>query len=157
MLRIVPKHWFSWGFAVRDGDRHVADIDMAWWRERGVLAVEDRPYEVYREGVMSGAFILASPEGILARAEKPSAFFRSFVVEHAGRAYTLQARSAFFRSFVLLDGPTEVGTLTPDGPFTRRASADLPEDMPLPVRVFVLWLALLLWKRQSDSSAAAGS
>ena len=40
MLRVVPKRWFSWDFTVMDESNTVADIDMSWWREKGVLAVE---------------------------------------------------------------------------------------------------------------------
>ena len=34
----------------------------------------------------------------------------------------------------------------------RQARADLPEDMPLEVRLFVLWLTLMLWKRQQQAA-----
>ena len=41
-------------------------------------------------------------------------------------------------------------------PWTRRADRDpAPTSLPLPVRVFVLWLAVLLWKREQDAAAAA--
>jgi hypothetical protein len=32
---------------------------------------------------------------------------------------------------------------------------DLPENLPLPVRAFVIWLTVLLWKREAQ--AAGGS
>ena len=53
---------------------------------------------------MSGDFILESVAGPeLARAEKPSAFRRSFVIRHAGRSYTLRATSMW--QFTLFDDP----------------------------------------------------
>jgi hypothetical protein len=157
VLKAIPKRWFSWDFAVRKGSQPVADIDVSWWREKGLLTVEGTTYEVYREGAFSGAFILASAGSALARAEKPSAFRRSFIIEHAGRQYTLRAKSAWGREFLLLDGPREIGSLSPEGLFTRRATVDLPEHLPLAVRVFIIWLAVLLWKRESDSVAAGGA
>jgi hypothetical protein len=155
VLKLVPKHWFSWDFAVRDERGTVADIDISWWRERGVLTVQGASHPVYRQRLMSGDFILESAGSILARAWKSSAFRRYFNVEHAGKQYTLRAQSAFRRTFVVLDGGFKIGSISPDGIFTRRASIDLPEDMPLPVRVFIVWLAVILWKRESDAGGAS--
>jgi hypothetical protein len=61
------------------------------------------------------------------------------VVEHADRRYTLRAKSIFNRIFVLLDGAGEVGSIAPVSIFSRRASVDLPEELPLPVRIFLVW------------------
>jgi len=154
MLTAIPKHWFSWDFTVQEGSRDVAKIDVSWWREKGTLTVQGKDYHVYREGVMSGLFVLESAGAVLARAEKPSAFRRMFVIEHAGRQYTLQAKSAFRRAFVLLQGSQEVGWITPQGVFSRKSTVDLPESLPTPVKVFILWLTVILWKREADAAAS---
>ena len=129
----------------------VARIETHWWREKGALTIQGVDHSVYRERPMSGDFILESAGSILARARKPSAFRRFFNVEHAGRQYTLRAPSAFRRAFIVLDGDLGIGSISPDGLFTRRASVDLPENIPLAVRIFIVWLAVILWKRESDS------
>jgi len=157
MLTAAPKHWFSWDFVVLEGSQAVAEIDISWWRERGVLTVSGVDYHVCRQGVMSGDFILECSGVALARAEKPSAFHRSFIVEHQDKRYTLRARSMFRRAFLLLDGEREIGSVCPEGIFTRRATVDLPADLPLPVKVFIVWLTVVLWKRESGSAAAAGA
>ena len=157
MLTATPKTWFSWDFTIMDGPRAVGEIDTSSWREKGVLTVQGVDYRVYREGVISGDFMLASTESILARAKKASAFRRSFIIEHGGKVYTLRAKSAFRRAFELLDGNREVGSLSPRGIFTRRATVDLPADLPLFLKVFIIWLAVVLWKRESDSAAVAGT
>jgi hypothetical protein len=155
MLTAVPKSWFSWDFTVMDGSQNVGDIDMSCWREKGVLTVEGTDYRVYREGLMTGDFILALNDKVLARAKKPSAFRRAFIVEYADKRYTLRPTSAWGRGFALLDGDSVVGTLSPRGIFTRRAAIDLPKTMPLSVRVFIIWLAVIIWKREADAQGAA--
>ncbi len=157
MLTATPKHWFSWDFVVLEGSQAVAEIDISWWRERGVLTVSGVDYHVYRQGVMSGDFILERGGLALARAEKPSAFHRSFIVEHQAKRYTLRTRSMFRRAFLLLEGEREIGSVCPEGVFTRRATVVLPADWPLPVKVFIIWLAVVLWKRESGSVGAAGA
>jgi hypothetical protein len=155
MLTAAPKQWFSWDFTVTEGSQPVANIDISWWRERGLLTVQGADYRVYRERMMSGDFILESAGSVVARAHKPSAFHRLFTINHEGRRYTLRAESVFRRTFLLLEGDRQIGSLSPEGIFTRRATVDLPAILPLAVRVFVIWLAVILWKRASDGSAGA--
>ena len=154
MLTAIPKHWFSWDFTITDGSQTLAQIDVSWWREKGVLTVQGTSYRVYREGLASGDFILESAVSVLARATKPSALLRSFIVEHSGTRYTLCAEAIFRRAFLLLDGSTQIGSLSPQGIFTRRATVDLPEELPLVVKVFLVWLVIILWKRESDGGTA---
>jgi hypothetical protein len=157
ILNAIPKRWFSWDFNLMDGTGQVAEIDVAWWREQGLLTVRGVPYKVYREGLASGAFILETGGSVVARAEKPSAFHRCFVIEYGGRLFTLRAKSAFGREFILFDdGPNEIGFIAPEGIFTRRAIAGFPEELPLPVKAFIMWLVIIIWKRDSDSGPSAG-
>ncbi|MCL6548988.1 MAG: hypothetical protein K6T30_08765 [Alicyclobacillus sp.] len=153
VLEAIPKHWFSWDFLVTSSSRPVAEIGISWWREKGELMVEGLPYQVYRERLMSGAFVLSSNGSVLARAEKPSAFRRSFLLDYMGKCYTLQARSAFGRTFILSEDSTEIGSIHPTGLLTRRARAVLPGHLPLFFKVFLIWLTLVLWKREAESTS----
>ena len=151
MLQIVPTHWYSWDVTVTDASRTVADIALSWWREKGALTIDGATYGVYREGLISGDFVLEHAGRVLARAEKPSVFRREFVIRHAGREYTLRRRSIFRRAFVLLAGSRHVGSIAPSGAFTRKAAADLPHELPLPVRMFIVWLTVISWRREQSS------
>lgn len=153
MLTATPKHWFSWNFAVAKDDRHLADIDISWWREKGTLTVDGQTYAVNRERMLSGKFILESNGVILASAEKPSSLRRRLLIEHAGRHYELKPRNSFSRTFELREGPSVVGRLSAKGVFSRKMNVDLPEALPLPVRIFVTWLTVILWKRDADAAA----
>ena len=159
MLRAVPKNWFSSNYRVLENNNEVATIDLSWWREAGTFHIKGAIYNVYRERLMSGAFIFESGGAIIARAEKPSALYRSFVVEYENKKYQLEAESAFFRKFILSEAESgqPIGEVYPESALTRKAVVDLPEAIPLPVRVFMFWLVMILWKRESDSAAAAGA
>jgi hypothetical protein len=157
-FELVPQGWFSWNFAVLQQGSPIAEIDMSSWGEKGELAIAGTTYKTYRERLMSGLFVLELNGAQVATAEKPSAFLRSFNVVHEGRNYVLKAASSFGRRFVLLEGEgeREIGSVRPAGLFTRKAIVDLSDELPLPVQVFVLWLTLILWKRQSEQSASGG-
>ena len=157
MLTMLPKT-FSWSFSVMDGAEPVAQaVDLSWWSDKGELTVQGVTYTARREGVVSGAFVLESSVGVVARATKPSAMRRSLIVEHSDHQYTLRATSALRREFELLDGSTRIGSLSPEGIFTRRAKVDLPSALPLSVRVFIVWLTVMLWKRDDAVAGTAGS
>jgi hypothetical protein len=160
MLTVVPKRWYSWDFEVVDGERQLAFMDLSSWIEKGVLSVDGVEHRVYREGMASGDFILERSGTVLARGTKPSAFRNTFIVSHHGREYTLRKKSAWGRAFVVIaDGPgeagsrieSEIGSLAPQSAWTRRATVDLPKDWPLAIRVFVIWLAVIIWKREANA------
>jgi hypothetical protein len=157
MLRASPVGWFSWNFILTEAGERLAEINLAWLREAGQLSVGEESYRVYREGIMSGAFVLEKDGERLARAEKPSAVYRSFNVYFGDKVYVLEAESAFRRKFVLNCGGEPVGSIYPEGALTRKCVVDLPESIPLAVRTFIVWLVIILWKRESDSAAVAAT
>jgi hypothetical protein len=157
MWSAIPKHWFSWDFVVHDATlQSVAEVRLSSWRERGAVATGGVEHKVSRQGML-GAFVLMKGDSVVASAEKPSAFRKTFQIDHEGRHYTLKGRSFWQRELVLYEGEREIGSIAPTGFFTRRAQVGLPEELPLILRLFVVWLTMLLWKRESDAAASAGA
>jgi hypothetical protein len=155
MLKAIPKSWFSADYKVLENDDVIAIIGLSLLREAGELNIKGSAYRVYRERLLSGAFIIEANGAMLARAEKPSAFYRSFIVEHEGRKYTLEAESVWTRKFVLSEAGRQIGAVYPEHCMTRKAVIDFPEEIPLAVRLFMFWLVMILWKRASDASASS--
>jgi hypothetical protein len=151
-MTIGATHWYSWDFDVTDDTRHVAHLDVSAWREKGVLTIDGIAHRVYREGVGSGEFLLQRDGIVLARATKPSAFRSAFEVRHDGRTYELAKESFWQRRYVVRSGNAEIGSLGPRSAFGREAVATLPEAWPLPLKVFVIWLVVILWKRAASGS-----
>ncbi|HSR43484.1 MAG TPA: hypothetical protein VLL48_14955 [Longimicrobiales bacterium] len=152
-LRAVPTSFFSWDYRVFQGDEEVALVDLAWLRERAWVTVDGEEYRIEREGIARGRWFLRSGDRVLASAEKPSAFRRRFDVTVTDRRFTLEPGAPWSRRFVLRHGARERGFIEPEGLLTRKARIDLPADLSLPVRIFLSFLVLVLWKR---AHAAAG-
>jgi hypothetical protein len=151
-MTMVPRRWYSWDFTVMSGDRTVASLDFSSWRERAEIVIGDVTYHVFREGVCSGDFKLERAGNELARASKPSAFRHTLIVHYNGRDYTLRKESLWRRTFVLMDGERAIGVISPESPWTRRSKTDLPAEWPAPVKAFVIWLVIMLWKRDASRS-----
>ena len=153
MLEAIPKSWFSWNFKISEDSKKIADLDMSSWREKGELRIDGVSYVVFRKGILSPTIVLEKNNAELAKATRSSIFRHSFLLVMEGKQYTLEKRSFFGRSIILKNDLGEIGSVSPRGFLSRRAHVDLPENIELPIRIFVIWLALLLWKRDSDTSA----
>ena len=149
MLSAAPRGIFSWDFIISRDGTMIADIDMSWWGERAELKITGQTYAVYRESLLEGTFVLQSGEQVLARAQK--GFTRTFDVDVAGRHLELKAVSIWTREFGLFENDAQIGRIEPAGWLGRKAIIELPEDIPLPVRVFLFWLVLILWRRAANS------
>src|SRR5689334_8757910 len=150
-LTAIPRSWASWIFELHEGDSTVATITTSWARERGTLTSGGKTWQLARESWMAGNFTLKQGDRTFATAEKPSAFFRAFQVTFDHEHFDWAAESAFTRAFVLRKGNSVVGSMRPTSAFTRRAIVDLPAELSLERKAFLVWLAILMWKRQAQS------
>lgn len=147
MIEIFPKNVFSWTYIAQDGEESIGHLAISHIRERGSIQVGSTTYEVYRKRGLTTRFYLESQGVPLAHATKTSTVKRVFAVDLQDCTFHLKAASAFRRSIVLVQDEHVVGSITPVGMFRRRARVDLPEHLALPTRLFLAWLAVLLWKR----------
>jgi hypothetical protein len=151
MLTAVPKSWFSWDFNIQDENgQSVAEVRLSNWIDRGAISVPGRECKVTRQSLL-GAFLLEQDGSVLAKAERPSPLLREFTITHEARTYTLKAWSVFRRAMVLYEGETMVGKLAPESFLTRRIRVELPVDMSLLPAMFVIWLTMVLWKRDAGA------
>lgn len=156
MLKAVPMSWFSWNYEVADeAGMPVARLWIAPMRTKGTIEAGGFEYSVARDG-LAGPFLLEKSGVLEARAEKPRALYRSFDIQSGGRSFVLKARYTLRREFVLTENGIDLGTIAPEGALTRRARIDLPDDLPLPLRLFAAWLTIFLWKRAAQSDHPAG-
>jgi hypothetical protein len=114
--------------------------------------------------VLRTKFHLDSGGSRIADAELGGTFFRRFLVHAGAKTYTLKVASWSGRSFALMENEVEVGRIARAGFFTARCRAELPDDLPLPVQAFLIWVVLVTWRRQAvvaglmvGGAAVAGS
>lgn len=161
MLRAIPKGLFSNDYEIYRDEDQVAFLDPSAWREKAELEIEGQRYKLDREGWVGEFRLLDKMNHPVAKAAKTSAFKNRFEVEQGERRFVLDKTSFWSRGFSLWEvvpGPAGseareslVGQIDREGLLTRRAVIDLPEDLPLPVQVFLFWLVVVLWNRQKNS------
>ncbi|MFN2637950.1 MAG: hypothetical protein ABR585_13070 [Gemmatimonadaceae bacterium] len=153
MLEALPTNFFSTTFRLQQQGKLFGELESSILTERGVAELEDGTYELYREGLFSGDYVLEKSGKAVARATKPSALQNRFELELPTGRFVLRRLSILNRRYGLFDGETQIGTIFPQGLFTRRASIDLPSAWPLATRMFVFWLVFLMWRRQNAAAS----
>ena len=152
-LRAEPRNLFSWGFDLYADESLVTTMDMAWIREGGTFTWQGTEFTLTHEHLWSATFLLRTEDQTLARAAKTSPFLRRFDVYWNDRTLTLEAVSPFGRSFRLVENDSVLGTIVPDHPLARRCAVDFPDDLTIPMHVFLFWLAALMWRRAAHAGA----
>jgi hypothetical protein len=152
MLEATPTNFFSTTFLLQENGRIVGEIDASLFTQKAHLELADGGYDLYREGLI-GDFVMALNGKIVARAVKASVFKNRFEITVPGHNLELRKLNIFSRQFVVFEGDKQVGGIYPLGLFTRRSKIELPASWPLSARVFLFWLAFLIWKKQNAAAS----
>jgi hypothetical protein len=119
-------------------------------REGCAYTLGGAEYRVERDG--RKRFLLHGPDGRAATAERAT-----------GREWTVRAESgnvklvrpSLWRSvWEIHQRGSARGTIRHEGVFSRSFVADMPSDVPMPVRVFALYVLLVHFERQNNAAAA---
>ena len=153
MLEAIPTDWFSSNLRLQQQNELVGEVDVSVFRDKARVELQEGSYTLRREGFCRGDFLLEKDDRVIARATKTGVFQCRFEVELPNRVVTLRKLSVWNRRFGLFEGDKQIGSVYPAGKFRRRSQIDLPADWPLVNRIFVFWLAFLMWKRQNSAAA----
>lgn len=153
IIEARPKGLFSNDFVFLSQDGILAEIDVSWWRERADFRLKDVDFQLRRQGLRTGAFIVEVEDKVLATAVKPSMLRSLFEIEIGGRLFTFRKLSPWRSAFGLFEDEKQIGRISRVGVFTRRASIELPEEWPAAAQIFTFWLALLIWNREAAAAS----
>lgn len=144
MLQAHRHGMFKQAYEIAEDGRPVTVLD--WARREGcAFDLDGARYEITRDGrrhfVLSGQDVRLSAD------------------RETGRRWTITGglavvRPSFWRSHWELerDGRPS-GTIRHDGGFKRTYTADLPRDLPLPVRLLVFHVVLTQYERTAAAAA----
>lgn len=149
MLRSTRRGMYRRSYEVSEDGRAVAVLGVGR-RESCVFQVDGQEYLVSRNRYRS--FTLSGSAGELARAEKDSG--RMWTIRSLTDQLELVRTSLWKYSWELRRFGEVVGVVGTDGPFKRTSTADLPPELPLPLRLFVLYVVETLWARSSQAASA---
>lgn len=136
----------------------VTEITFPVFGPSSATPIAGQTYRMRRSGTLRERFMLECDQDetrLVVSATQRDPMRRDFAIETNGRRLTMRAASLLRSEYQLFDGDRPIGAIRPAGALHRGAEADLPNDLPLEVRVFLVWVALLLWRGRRATRAAA--
>ena len=155
------RDFFSGDYIVWDEDRPVAEIrrfsnlitrpsslDMvAPWGENGEFTIDGDLYCLRRTNFFRGTFTLELDSQAVATARKRSVFRRAFEVNWQERQYRLQPLAWDSSNFGFYRNEDQIGAIRVHSGLSVETEIDLPDELPVPVQVFLDWLVRVIETR----------
>ncbi|MGH7652832.1 MAG: hypothetical protein ACREMS_13475 [Gemmatimonadaceae bacterium] len=148
MLIATPTGWLSRNILIEENTRLVAEIDGSPWGQRASATVGKATYALYRETLFKANYVMERGGQVVVRANSSSTFGSQFDVAWADHNIVLRRLSLWTQTFGLFKNDEQLGTVRPTGIFKRRGTVEGASSIPLEVRVFLVWVALMTWRRQ---------
>jgi heat shock protein HtpX len=152
MLAHVPQLYrFSKEFTISEGETLLTELEITPSQYSGAWTLGLERWEVYCDPGLLGLtreYYLEANGELRGRAHKKGLLSATHVVTFQGQTYALEKESVFLRQFTLRQEGQSLGTIYPELPVKMTAFAELPADMPVPLKIFILSLALLWWSGQ---------
>jgi hypothetical protein len=155
MLLAVPKSIFSKKYDLYDDESHLTQINLSQIRERAEFVVDGKTIDVIKESAFRSDFYLIVDGERKVEAHKRSVWSYTTDVTIGGEQFILKRKNWYCRTTELWFGEQKVGEISASNWYSRKAQVDLPESIPLEIRLFFLIITIFYWNR--DAAAASAS
>lgn len=154
MLEVRKVHCLSNRHVVSHNGNDVAEPVRSRWRSRGEFTFQGRTFQVRKQGLFRSTYALTENDSRLVQATRPSSWRSRLVFSSDGRDFEIRNQSLFSSALVVSAGGTPVGSIRAKGFLTTRLLVDLPDSLPMHLRIFMAWIALVV---REEAAAAAGA
>ena len=141
---------------LRDGSP-VATLRASNWKEAATAVVGAREWTfVKRKRELTGRW-LSEPEGVVRLRARQSSFWKgTWTVDLEGKPVEVQNASIWRGTHRYLTGGQRIAESGSTGGWSPRPTLDADGSLPLHQQVFLLWLELVIRRRNNAVTAGAG-
>jgi hypothetical protein len=137
---------------VFSGNQPVTSFDFVRWSP---FLLDGQEYMAKATSVLGVSFSLFRGDEAVVVEKTTSLLTAAQQIEHGGRTWLMKPAHYFGKTLnILSDGGTKLGAIVPARYFVplSNIAIDLPEDVPILVQVFMLWLAVKSWTTSASST-----
>ena len=149
MLSHVPQlSRFSQEYTISEGETLLTELEITPSQYSAAWTLGLERWEVYCDPGLLGVtreYYLEAKGELRGGAHKRGLLSATHVVAFEGQTYALEKESIFLRQFTLRQEGRSLGAIYPELPVKMTAVAELPAAMPVPLKIFLISLALLWW------------
>jgi hypothetical protein len=149
MLRARRRGMFKREYEITSHDTPVTTV-TGTRREGCVFTIDGTEYRVERDN--RRRFVLHGANRQVGAAERPVR--REWTIKGLDAHLKLVKPSMWRSAWEIQQRGSARGTIKHDGVFSRTVTADMPADVPTPLGVFTLYVALVNFERDSHAAAA---
>ena len=161
LLYAIPDGVFSVNYTVFENDREIASIDrkLMSLHLKGSITVNGVTHQISHDSVFSKRFRMESPGGTTEATATITRWFHSSVeIEYSGRILVLKKKYFSLKTkFLLFINEIQAGEIRLIKLFSRRLLLETQMEIPLEIRAFILWLAILFISAESSESSSSNS
>ncbi|MGY1709290.1 hypothetical protein ACI8AC_07225 [Geodermatophilus sp. SYSU D00758] len=140
---------------LRDGTV-VATLRASNWKEAATAVVGDRAWVFAKRSGELTARWASEPEGAARLRARQTSWWRgTWALDLAGTAVTAERSSWWGSRYRFSAGGRVVAGTGSTGRWSPRPTLDAGDDLPLDSQVFLLWIALVLGRRDQTATTAA--
>lgn len=155
MLTVKKKGFFEDRYIFNKGEEEVARLTTGVWPHKGRIELGNDQYWFYRNGYVSGTFILGQEGNPIASAEKPRAFADHFIIQVGKLTFEITREARFNSAMTVWWEDEQIGTIT-EGTKNVHAIIDLPDSLSPSLQIFFFGLVQILWDRHTILNAIGG-
>jgi hypothetical protein len=138
---------------LRDGSA-VAVLRASDWKEAATAVVGDREWVFARsKGVLTARWAAEPQDAVRLRAVQRSVWRSTFTLDLEGRPVEMQSASVWKATHRYLSGGTTIAESGTTGGWSPRPTLTADDALPLHQQVFMLWLELVLSRRNTAAAA----
>ncbi len=143
MLELTRKSSFSNDFIASENGIVVAELDRATWSQTATVEIQGKTYSFRKSGVLHNVYTLMDGSLEIIEVEQPSAWQSKLVFCLNQKEYVLDTKNWFSSDLKIEQDGDVIGDIHSAGMLRSTIVVDLPDTLPLSVRVFVGWIAIL--------------
>ena len=157
MLELLKKGFFSRQYIAKENGAFVAEISISWNHKQSIITIQGRSLRVEKQKVDRYAFTLYDGETTLAEVRlNQNHCVGGLCVQYDNQQFVLVNKSWWYPMLLVKSGESLVGDVQMRSIQLKRMFADgicvnLPNDLPLALRVFICWIFLFDGARQTPS------
>ena len=155
MLEIIRKSTFSNDFIAKENGLLVAELDRATWSQTAIVEIEGKTYGFKRSGLVNDIYTLYNGSLKLLEVEQPSAWNSKLTFHLDQKEYALDTKNWFSSALKVEQDGDVIGDIHPASMLSSTIVVDLPDTLPLSIRVFVGWIAILRAEQKATTTIIA--
>lgn len=157
VLELRRKSLLSGDCIVEEDRRVVAELRCSRWRSQATLSVDGRSLELRRSGVLRRRYSLTLAAAPLVEVIRPSAWSSRLTFAFDGVEYEARNEAWFSSTLLVESRGRTIGRIRRKGAFCSGAIVELPDRLPVAVRTFLGWVAMVRWSEAAAVAASGGA